>query len=158
MSKGNEKVAVVTQGPWLGRDGFVAETSVRFDRVEASVARLEREAENAQGRMEKLADEIGVMHRFESFEQSLRNSRNNKINVMEQGVQDLKNRLDAIQGKKGMFAGLTYKSFETIDKKLAELSALQARVERSDRNLRLCAVAFGAAILFAGAAAGYYLI
>jgi hypothetical protein len=77
---------------------------------------------------------------------------------MEQGVQDLKNRLDAIQGKKGMFAGLTYKSFGTIDKKLAELSALQARVERSDRNLRLCAVAFGATILFVGAAAGYYLI
>ena len=131
---------------------------MRFDRVKASVARLEREAENAHGTMEKLADEIGVMHRFESFEQSLRNSRDNKINVMEQGFQDLKNRLDTIQGKKGMFAGLTYKSFETIDKKLAELSALQARVERSDRNMRICAVACGAAIVFASAAAGYHLI
>jgi len=158
MSKGREQVAVVTHGPWLGRDGFVAETAVRFDRVQASIARLEREAEKAQRVVEELAEEVRLMHRFESFEQSMRNSRDNKIKEMEQGFQDLKARLEAIQGKRSTFVGLTYKTFESIDKKLAELSGLQARVEKSDRNLRRCAILFGAAFVFAGAAAGYYLI
>jgi len=47
MSKGGDQVAVVTHGPWLGRDGFVAETAVRLDKVEGAIAHLEREAEKA---------------------------------------------------------------------------------------------------------------
>lgn len=141
-----------------GRDGFVAETAVRFDRVQASIARLEREAEKAQRAVEELAEDVRLMHRFESFEQRVRNSRDNKIKEMDQSFKALKARLDAIEGKKNTFVGLTYKTFESIDKKLAELSALQARVVKSDRNMRLCAVAFGAAFVFAGAAAGYHLI
>ncbi len=159
MSKGIEQVAVVTQGPpWLGRDGFVAETAVRFDRSEAAISRLEREAEKAQRVLEELAEEVHRLHRFESFEQSLRNSRDYKIKAMEQGFQDLKARLDVIQGKKSKFVGLNYKTFETIDKKLAELSALQVQVEKSDRNLRRCAVLFGAAFVVAVVAVGFHLL
>lgn len=158
MSKGSEQVAVVTHGPWLGRDGFVAETAVRFDRVQASISRLEREVEKAQCAVEEMAEEVRLMHRFESFEHSMRNSRDNKIKELEQGLKVLKARFDAIEGKKSTFVGLTYKTFESIDKKLAELSALRARVVKSDRNMRLCAIAFGAAFVLVGAAAGYHLI
>lgn len=158
MSEVSEKVAVVTQGPWLGRDGFVAETAVRFDRSEAAISRLEREAEKAQHVLEELAEEVHRLHRFESFEQSLRNSRNYKIKEMELGFQDLKARLDVIQGKKSKYAGLNYKTFETIDKKLAELSTLQVQVEKSDRNLRRCAVLFCAAFVVAVVAVGFHLL
>ena len=157
MSKGNEQVAVVTQGPWLGRDGFIAETAVRFDRAEAATSRLEREAEKAQRVLEELAEEVHLMQRFESFEHSLRNSRDTKIKEMEQGFQDLRARLDVIQGKKSTFVGLNYKTFETIDKKLAELSALQVRVEKSERNMRRCVVLFGAVFVVAVVAVGSHL-
>lgn len=158
MSKGSEQVPVVTHGPWLGRDDFVAETAVRFDRVQASIARLERKAQKAQQAVEELAEDVRLMHRFESFEQSVRNSRDNKIKEMEQGLKALKARLDAIEGKKSTFVGLTYKTFESIDKKLSELSALEAQLVRSQRYLRLCAAAFSLGLIFAGAATGYYLV
>ncbi len=157
MSKVGEQVAVVTHGPWLGRDGFVAETAVRLNRVEGAIARLEREAEKAQRSADELAEEVARVRRFESFEESLRNSRDYKFTESQKVFRDLKARLDAIEGTKSTFVGLTYKSFESIDKKLAELSALQARVEKSNRYMRLCAVLFCAAFVFAGAAAAHYL-
>ena len=157
MSKVREQVAVVTHGPWLGRDGFVAETAVRLNRVEGAIARLEREAEKAQRRADELAEEVARVRRFESFEESLRNSRDYKFKDSQKAFRDLKARLDAIEGTKSTFVGLTYKSFESIDKKLAELSVLQARVEKSNRYMRLCAVLFCAAFVFASAAAAHYL-
>ena len=158
MSEVGEKVAVVTQGPWLGRDGFVAETAVRFDRVQASIARLEREAEKAQQVVEELAEDVRLMHRFESFEHSKRNSRDNKLQEMEQTLKAVKARLDAIEGKRSTFVGLTHKTFESIDRKLEELSALQAHVAKSDRYQRLCAIAFVATFMFAGAVVAYHFI
>lgn len=158
MSKGGEQVAVVTHGPWLGRDGFVAETAVRLDKVEGAIARLEREAEKAQRAADELAEEVARVRRFESFEESLRNSRDYKFKESQKAFRDLKARLDSIEGTKSTFVGLTYKSFGSIDKKLAELSTLQARVEKSNRNMRFCAVLFCAALVSAGAVAAYYLI
>jgi chromosome segregation ATPase len=140
---------VVTQGPWLGRDGFVAETAVQFDRVNAAIARLEREAEKARQTIAEMAEEANRARRFQSFEETLKNSRDNKITDMQRGFRDLKSRLDAIEGGKSAFAGLTYKSFEAIDKKLAELSALQAQCEKSEENLRRNAVLVAAAGLLA---------
>jgi septal ring factor EnvC (AmiA/AmiB activator) len=157
MSKGGDQVAVVTHGPWLGRDGFVAETAVRLDKVEGAIAHLEREAEKAQRVADELAEEVARVRRFESFEESLRNSRDYKFKENQKAFRDLKARLDAIEGKKSTFVGLTYKSFESIDKKLSELSALKGRVEKSNRNMLLCAVLFCAAFVFAGATAAYHL-
>ena len=157
MSKGGDQVAVVTHGPWLGRDGFVAETAVRLDKVEGAIAHLEREAEKAQRAASELAEEVARVHRFESFEESLRNSREYKFKESQKAFRDLKARLDAIEGKKSTFVGLTYKSFEAIDKKLTELSALEAHVAKSNRNTRLCAVFFCVAFILAGATAAYHL-
>ena len=118
-----DRVAVVAQGPWLGRDGFVAETAVQFDRVQASIARLERE-------------EAGRTRRFQSFEDTLKNSRDYKLGDLQRGLRDLKVRLDAIEGERSTFAGLTYKSFEAIDKKLTELNAMQGLVARAETSVR----------------------
>jgi hypothetical protein len=140
---------VVTQGPWLGRDGFVAETAVQFDRVNAVIARLEREAEKARQTIAEMAEEANRTRRFQSFEETLKNSRDNKITDMQRGFRDLRSRLDAIEGGKSAFAGLTYKSFEAIDKKLAELSALQALCAKSEENLRRNAMLVAAAAALA---------
>jgi len=146
-----DRVAVVTQGPWLGRDGFVAETAVQFDRVQASIARLERELEKSRQTIAEMAEEASRARRQQSFEDTLKNSRDYKLTDLQRGFRDLKARLDAIEGEKSTFVGLTYKSFESIDNKLAELTALQTLVDQSDKNLRrgtmLCLAAGALAIV-----------
>ncbi len=152
-----ERVAVVAQGPWLGRDGFVAETAVQFDRVNAAIARLEREAEKARQTIAEMTEEANRARRFQAFEETLKNSRDYKITDMQRGFRDLKSRLDSIEGEKSRFVGLTYKSFEAIDKKLAELSALQDQFERSERNVRRNAMLVGAAAVLAVIAVASHL-
>jgi len=148
----SEQVAVVTKGPWLGRDGFVAETAIQFDKVQASIARLERELAKSQATIAEISEEANRTRRFQAFEETLKNSRDYKITDLQRGVRDLKTRLDAIEGDKSSFVGLTFKSFAPIDKKLAELSALQAQVERSEKAVRRNATLFGIAAVVAVAA------
>ena len=138
-----ERVAVVANGPWAGRDGFVAETAVQFDRVNATIARLEREVERSRQTLAEMTEEAGRGRRFQAFEENLRNSRDYKITDMQRGFRDLKSRLDAIEGEKSAFVGLTYKSFCDVDRKLAELADLQLMVERSQANARRFALLFG---------------
>ena len=78
-----DRVAVVTQGPWLGRDGFVAETAVRFDRLQASIARLERELEKSRQTLAEMAEEAGRARRLQSFEDTLKNSRDYKLSDLQ---------------------------------------------------------------------------
>ena len=153
-----DRVAVVTQGPWLGRDGFVAETAVQFDRVQASIARLERELEKSRQTIAEMAEEAGRARRFQSFEDTLKNSRDYKMSDLQRCVRDLKARLDAIEGEKSTFVGLTYKSFEAIDKKLSELSAMQALIERAETNVRRSTMLFIAVAAFAFAAVATHLL
>lgn len=153
-----DRVAVVTQGPWLGRDGFVAETAVQFDRVQASIARLERELEKSRQSLAEVAEEASRARRFQSFEDSLKNSRDYKLGDLQRGVRDLKARLDAIEGEKSTFVGLTYKSFEAIDKKLSELSAMQALIEQAEKNVRRSTMLFVAVAAVAIAALATHLL
>jgi predicted nucleic acid-binding Zn-ribbon protein len=127
---------VVTQGPWLGRDGFVAETAVQFDRVNSAIARLERESEKARQALSEMTEETNRSRRFQAFEETLKNSREYKMTDLQRGLRDLKSRLDAIEGGRSTFAGLSYKSFEAIDAKLVELAALQAQFEQAEQNVR----------------------
>ena len=149
---------MVTQGPWLGRDGFVAETAVQFDRVQASIARLERDLEKTRQSLAEIAEEANRTRRFQSFEDTLKNARDNKLAILQRGVHDLKARLDAIEGEKSTFVGLTYKSFEAIDKKLSELSAVQALVERAENTIRRSTILFVAVAAVAIAALAAHLL
>ena len=149
---------MVTQGPWLGRDGFVAETAVQFDRLQASIARLERDLEKTRQSLAEIAEEANRTRRFQSFEDTLKNARDNKLAILQRGVHDLKARLDAIEGEKSTFVGLTYKSFEAIDKKLSELSAVQALVERAENTIRRSTILFVAVAAVAIAALAAHLL
>ena len=148
---------MVTQGPWLGRDGFVAETAVQFDRLQASIARLERDLEKTRQSLAEIDEEANRARRFQSFEDTLKNARDNKLAILQRGVHDLKARLDAIEGEKSTFVGLTYKSFEAIDKKLSELSAVQALVERAENTIRRSTILFVAVAAVAIAALAAHL-
>ena len=153
-----DRVAVVGQGPWLGRDGFVAETAVQFDRVQASIARLERELEKSRQLIAEMAEEAGRTRRLQSFDDTLKNSRDYKLSDMQRGVRDLKARLDAIEGEKSAFVGLTYKSFEAIDKKLTELNVMQCQVARAEASVRRSTMLLIAVAAFAFAAIAAHIL
>jgi chromosome segregation ATPase len=151
-----ERMAVVAQGPWLGRDGFVAETAVQFDRVNATIARLEREVEKSREALAEMAEEANRVRRLQAFEETIKNSRDYKITDLQRWCRDLKQRLDLIEGDKSTYIGLTYRSFVAIDRKLAELSALQTQFEQSERNARrylmIAGIAAAAAVVGFGVA------
>ena len=136
MLQGDRVIAV--PGPkavgnkWVGRDGFVAEAAVQFDRINANIARLERELEKSRAIVAEMAEEANRNRRFQAFEVSLENSRDYKITDLQRTCKDVKGRLDVIEGDRNTFAGLTYRSFSQIDRRLAELGGLLTQVERAE--------------------------
>jgi phage shock protein A len=146
-----EQSGVVTPGPWVARDGFVADTAVRLDRLQAKLERLEHQGELVKHHMAELMDNAHQANRLQAFEESLRNSREYKIDELLRSVKDVKGRLDQIEGGRATFNGLSYKSFEAIDKKLAELHVFQSRVETVQRNVKLAAALFCGSVLLVAA-------
>jgi hypothetical protein len=157
-----ERVVSVTPsgavGKWIGRDGFIAEAAVQFDRINGTIARLERELEKSRATIAEMAEEAGRTRRFQAFEETLKNSRDYKITDLQRSCKDLKSRLDGIEGDRNKFAGLTYKSFEPIDRKLAELSGLQLHIDRVELAARRNEMLFfGALAVAAVALASHFL-
>jgi hypothetical protein len=144
---------------WVGRDGFVAEAAVQFDRINANIARLERELEKSRATVAEMAEEANRNRRFQAFEVSLENSRDYKITDLQRICKDVKGRLDVIEGDRSTFAGLTYKSFAQIDRRLAELGGLLTQVERAEFAARRNeALFFGALAVAAIALASRFII
>lgn len=131
---------------------------MQFDRINGTIARLERELEKSRQMVAEMSEEAGRTRRFQTFEETLKNSRDYKITDLQRGCKDLKSRLDAVEGDKGTYLGLTYKSFAAIDRKLAELSALQTQVERADGAARRNEIMFFAALALAAVALASRLI
>lgn len=146
-------------GKWVGREGFVAEAAVQFDRMNATIARLERELEKTRSTVAEVAEEAARAKRFQSFEVSLENSRDYKITDLQRLCRDLRSRLDAIEGDKSTFRNLHYRSFEPIDRKLAQLSGLQAQLDAMQEAARRHAVLFiGALVVTAIALVSHFII
>lgn len=125
---------------------------MQFDRINANIARLERELEKSRATVAEMAEEANRTRRFQAFEETIKNSRDYKITDLQRSCKDLKTRLDAIEGDRSTFAGLTFKSFEPVDRKLAELSVLQMQVERAEFAARRNEVLFFGALAVAAIA------
>ena len=111
-------IAVAPSGKWVGKEGFVAEAAVQFERIGGTIARLERELEKSRQTIAEMAEEASRNKRFQAFEVSVENSRDYKITDVQRTCRDLKARLDAIEGDRAKFANLTYKSFAPVDRRL----------------------------------------
>ncbi|WP_072395943.1 hypothetical protein [Hyphomicrobium sp. CS1GBMeth3] len=127
---GSSGSGIVTTGPWNARDGFVAETAVAIDRLTAKLERLERREEALKGQVSDLLDHAQQAQRFQALAESLRNSRDYKVDEMLRLVKDLRARLDAVEGPRAEFGRITYKSLVDVDRKLAALAATDAREAR----------------------------
>jgi hypothetical protein len=145
-------------GKWGGREGFVAEAAVQFDRINGTMARLERELEKSRAMVAEMAEEANRTRRFQAFDETLKNSRDYKITELQRCCKDIKLRLDTIEGDKTTFLGLTFKSFEPINRKLAELGALQMQVERAEGAARRNEALFFGALAVAAIALASHLI
>jgi phage shock protein A len=118
---------VVTAGPWIARDSYIAETAVLLDRLAAKIERLERRDEALQAKVADLVEHTQQNGRFQALAESLRNSRDYKLDETVRLMKELRARIDAIEGPRADYAGLTHRSFVAIDRKFAELEAAHAK-------------------------------
>ncbi|MDQ8698652.1 hypothetical protein [Hyphomicrobium sp. LHD-15] len=118
---------VVTAGPWLARDSYVAETAVLLDRLSAKIERLERREEALHAKVADLIEHTQQSGRLQALAESLRNSRDYKLDETVRLIKELRGRIDAIEGPRSDYAVLTHRSFVAIDRKFAELAAQQAK-------------------------------
>ncbi len=138
--------------PWVTRDGFIAETAVRLDKLQALIDTFTAEFCTSRETLEQVRQDMRQLQRERSFEESLRNSREMKLDEITRTVRDLKDRLNAIEGTPAALGGLTYKNFQSVDAKLQELSLANERMTRLGRNIvRAAAVMSTSVVVFAAA-------
>lgn len=142
MLSANDQGAVVTAGPWTTRDGYVAETSIKLDRLQAKIDRLEHINDALKQDVAALVEKAQQASRFRAFEENLRNAREYKLDELVRSVRDVKARLEQLEGPRTKFAGLTYRSFDAVDKKLIELHDLQTKLESFARFMKFGRIAF----------------
>ncbi len=118
---------VVTAGPWIARDSYVAETAVAIDRLTAKIERLERREEVLKAQVAELIEHAQQASRLQALAESLKNSRDFKVDEMVRMIKDLRARLDAVEGPRGEYGGITHKNLAAMDRKLAELSTSTGR-------------------------------
>lgn len=146
----------VTAGPWGTRDSFVAETAVSLDRLAAKIERLERREEALRAEVAELTEHAAHANRLHALAESLRNSRDFKLEEMSRTMKSVRARLDAIEGPRAEFNGLACKSFTAVDRKLAELAATGTRGTRFARGAQAgIALAGLLAILLLATAGGF---
>jgi chromosome segregation ATPase len=134
---------VVTTGPWMARDAFVAETAVTIDRLLAKVERLERREEALEQRVSELTEGAQQASRLQALSESLRNSRDYKVGELTRQIKDLRARLDSIEGPRTALGSLQFKTLADIDHKLTELAILESRSAAMVRRLQTASLAVG---------------
>ncbi len=131
-------------------EGFIAETAIKLDRLQALVTSLDRDTRESKKALTELTDLADRSRRTQAFEESLRNAREYKIDELVRSCRDIKSRLDHIEGNRAKFTAMPCNSFEAVNVKLAELEAAKEDVERSNRRTRIVSYAFcGCAALLA---------
>lgn len=153
-----EQSASVLNLPKLSREGFVAETAIRLDRLQATVQRLEKDAQDSKGVLGELAEASDQIKRFRAFEETMRNAREYKIDELVRCSREMKSRISQIEGDRTKLPALRYNSIERVDSKLTELATLQGALIASEHRVRLLSWVCGstAAALFVSMAARYF--
>lgn len=145
MLNPSEQTGNIISLPRTG-DGFIAETAIKLDRLQAIVASLDHETRESKKALSELSDVADRGRRLQAFEESLRNARDYKIDEMVRCCRDLKSRLDHIEGNRAKYTGLPYNTIDSINAKLAELNDLKSGMEASEKRVRTNGILFCAAL------------
>ena len=125
---------VVTAGPWVARDAYIAETAVAIDRLSAKIERLERREEALAKQVAELIQHAQQTSRFQALMESLRNSRDYKLDEMMRQLKDVRARVETMEGPRADYNSLTYKTFIAVDRKLAEIEVALSRPAPTGRR------------------------
>lgn len=148
----------VTHLPRGGRDSFLADTAVRLDRLEALTSRLQQESEQARAAVLALVESSEQAERLRSFDTSLKNARDYKMDEIVRSTRSLTDRIDRIEGRRNGATEQSLNSFEAVNKRLQELSRLEVRIEKSEVRARQASHVLYAAILVLVSTAGAYFL
>lgn len=116
---------VVMAGPWPPRDALqdaIADESPTLERLTAKLERLERREEALQKQVAELIEQSHQAGRLHSLAESLRNSRDYKVDEIVRQIKDLRGRIEGIEGPRAEFASANHRSLVVIDRQLAELA------------------------------------
>lgn len=137
-TEGKGPLSVVTVGPWQPRDASLAETAITLDRLTAKLERLERREDALVKQVAELSELAQQAGRFQALAESLRNSRDYKLEETVKVVRELRGRIEAIEGPRAEFAGITHRSLVAVDRALSARCAREAAAEpKSRRSWRL---------------------
>jgi hypothetical protein len=102
------------------RDGFIAETAVKFDQLQAGHRILAREVSELAAKVAEIHETAGQDHRLHAFQQNEQRAKESKLEEVARICRDLKGRLDRIEAHAtGDYHA--YNSFEAVSRKLGEL-------------------------------------
>jgi chromosome segregation ATPase len=127
-------------------DGFIAETAIKLDRLQAMVASLDHETRESKKALSELSDVADRGRRLQAFEESLRNAREYKIDEMLRSCRELKARLDHLEGNRAKYMAMPYNTMEAVNAKIAELSELKSSIEASEKRVRVNGILFCATL------------
>lgn len=135
------------------RDGFVAETALKIDQLQASLRLLTRDVGQLSGKVAELQETSAQEDRSYAYQQTEKRARDAKLDEMVRGFRDLKARLDRIETRSGGDYH-AYNSFEAVSRKLAEIERAQETLKPSGRGDMIRACLLAVAMLAAAAIIG----
>lgn len=125
----------------IARDTFVAETAVKVDQLQIEIRALARDLSDVKRQIAELNQETERNYRFSTFQEGEQLARFSKFEDLSRRFNDMKMRLDAIDGPRGN-PPAPFTNFEAISRRLAEFGTLQKEFRHVKRNLQLSAGLF----------------
>lgn len=147
MTLPNDPSSNVTALPMSSRGRPANTAAARLDRLDASLAELKSDLDLARSGLALLADSAAQAQRMRSFEESLRNSREYKIEEILRSTREVKDRLDKAEGDRAKYAALPITTWEALNTKITELSEMAHRAERAEWRAKFAAFLFGGSLL-----------
>jgi hypothetical protein len=139
------------------RDGFVAETALKMDQLQASIRILTRDFGRLSDKVAELQETAAREDRGYAYQQAEKRSRDTKLEEMVRSFRDLKARLDRMEARSGGNYH-AYNSFEAVSRKLAEIERAQEQAKPSRRGDTLRACLLAGAVIAAAAIIGISLM
>ena len=130
----------------LPRDAFVAEVSIKLDRLATECKSLAREMELLRGDIAELRDETDRNQRHQTFQEKEQRLKGVRLDEVQCRVADLKSRLDMIDVRpNGNYSA--FNSLEAVSRKLTELCSLERSFRDVERKLELATWLFCGSVL-----------
>jgi len=143
--------------PMMARDGFVADTALKLEQLQAALRLLTRDVGQLAGKVAELHEAATQENRWYAYQQGEKRSRDGKLDEMVRSFRDLKARLDRMEARSGGDYH-AYNSFEAVSRKLGEIERARQEMKGGRRGDTLRACLLAGAMVTAAAIIGLSLV